>query len=86
MSDPLVLALVGFGAMFVLMVLHVPIGIAMGAVGAVGFAAIVGVDPALSLLASEPASVFTNLDLAVIPMFLLMGSLAAAAGLRVGCL
>ena len=81
MSDPLFLALIGFGAMFVLMALHVPIGIAMGAVGAVGFAAVVGVDPALSLLASEPASVFTNLDLAVIPMFLLMGSLAAAAGL-----
>lgn len=81
MSDPLVLAGLGFVAMFVLMALHVPIGIAMGAVGAAGFAMLVGVGPALSLLASEPASVFTNLDLAVIPMFLLMGSLAAAAGL-----
>jgi C4-dicarboxylate transporter DctM subunit len=40
-----------------------------------------GVQPALSLLANEPASVITNLDLAVIPLFLLMGSLAAAAGL-----
>lgn len=81
MSDPLVLAGLGFVAMFVLMALHVPIGIAMGVVGAGGFAMLVGVKPALSLLASEPASVFTNLDLAVIPMFLLMGSLAAAAGL-----
>lgn len=81
MSDPLVLAGLGFVAMFVLMALHVPIGIAMGVVGATGFAMLVGVKPALSLLASEPASVFTNLDLAVIPMFLLMGSLAAAAGL-----
>lgn len=81
LSDPLILALVGFGAMFALMALHVPIGIAMGAVGAVGVAAIVGVKPALSLLASEPAVIFTSLDLAVIPMFLLMGSLAAAAGL-----
>ncbi len=81
MSDPLVLAGLGFVAMFVLMALHVPIGIAMGVVGAAGFAMLVGIKPALSLLASEPASVFTNLDLAVIPMFLLMGSLAAAAGL-----
>ncbi|MFA6265884.1 MAG: TRAP transporter large permease [Pseudolabrys sp.] len=81
MPDPLVLAALGFVAMFVLMALHVPIGIAMGVVGAAGFAMLVGIQPALSLLASEPASVFTNLDLAVIPMFLLMGSLAAAAGL-----
>jgi tripartite ATP-independent transporter DctM subunit len=81
MPDPLVLAALGFVAMFVLMALHVPIGVAMGVVGAAGFAMLVGVKPALSLLASEPASVFTNLDLAVIPMFLLMGSLAAAAGL-----
>lgn len=81
MSDPLVLAGLGFIAMFALMALHVPIGIAMGVVGAGGFAMLVGVKPGLSLLASEPASVFTNLDLAVIPMFLLMGSLAASAGL-----
>ncbi|HVZ53687.1 MAG TPA: TRAP transporter large permease [Pseudolabrys sp.] len=81
MYDPFTIALIGFAAMFLLIVLHVPIGIAMGTVGAVGFASIVGLDPALSLLASEPASVFTNLDLAVIPLFLLMGSLAGAAGL-----
>jgi C4-dicarboxylate transporter DctM subunit len=81
MSDPFTIAVIGFAAMFALILLHVPIGIAMGVVGAAGFASIVGVDPALSLLASEPASLFTNLDLAVIPLFLLMGSLAAAAGL-----
>ena len=81
MSDPFTIAIIGFAVMFALILLHVPIGIAMGVVGAAGFAYIVGVDPALSLLASEPASVFTNLDLAVIPLFLLMGSLAAAAGL-----
>lgn len=81
MSDPLVLAALGFVAMFALMALHVPIGVAMGVVGAAGFAVLVGVKPALTLLASEPASVFTNLDLAVIPLFILMGSLAAAGGL-----
>lgn len=81
MSDPFLIAIAGFGIMFILIVLHVPIGVAMGVVGVAGFAAIVGIDPALTLLATEPASVFTNLDLAVIPLFLLMGSLAAAAGL-----
>lgn len=81
MSDPIVIALAGLGVMFILILLHVPIGVAMGVVGVAGFAAIVGVDPALTLLATEPAAVFTNLDLAVIPLFLLMGGLAAAAGL-----
>lgn len=81
MSDPVTLALVGIGATFALMALHVPIGVAMGLVGVAGYAIMVGLGPALSLLANEPAGVMTNLDLAVIPLFLLMGSLAGAAGL-----
>lgn len=79
--DPLILALIGFIVMMLLIALHVPIGIAMALVGVAGFAQIVGWGPALSLLASEPASAMSNLDLAVIPLFMLMGSLAAAGGL-----
>lgn len=81
MSDPLTIAILGIAAIFALMLIHVPIGVAMGLVGVVGFGLVVGWGPAFSLLANEPASVITNIDLAVIPMFLLMGSLAAAAGL-----
>jgi C4-dicarboxylate transporter, DctM subunit len=79
--DPLVVAGIGFALMLGLIALHVPIGIAMGFVGVTGFAMVVGWGPALSLLASEPASTLTNLNLAVIPLFMLMGNLAAAAGL-----
>lgn len=79
--DMLTVAGLGFAIMLGLVALHVPIGIAMGIVGVGGFAAIVGLDPALSLLASEPAATLTNLNLAVIPLFMLMGNLAAAAGL-----
>lgn len=79
--DPLLLALFGFCMMMVLIALHVPIGIAMALVGVTGFAQIVGWSPALSLMATEPASAMGNLDLAVIPLFMLMGSLAAAGGL-----
>ncbi|MAC78721.1 MAG: C4-dicarboxylate ABC transporter permease [Rhodobacteraceae bacterium] len=79
--DPLYLALLGFGAMMVMIALHVPIGISMALVGVTGFAQIVGWGPALSLMASEPAASMSNLDLAVIPLFMLMGSLAAAGGL-----
>lgn len=79
--SPLIIALLGFAGMFALMALHVPIGVAMAVTGVAGFGAIVGWNPALSLLASEPASIMSNLDLAVIPLFMLMGSLAMAAGL-----
>ena len=79
--DPLLVALVGFVVMMLLIVLHVPIGVSMALVGVAGFASIVGWGPAVSLMASEPASAMANLDLAVIPLFMLMGSLATAAGL-----
>ena len=79
--DPLILALLGCAAMMLLIVLHVPIGISMALVGATGFAQVVGWGPALSLMATEPASAMSSLDLAVIPLFMLMGSLAAAGGL-----
>jgi tripartite ATP-independent transporter DctM subunit len=75
------IALLGFLVMMLLIVLHVPIGVSMALVGVAGFASIVGWGPAVSLMASEPASAMANLDLAVIPLFMLMGSLAAAAGL-----
>ena len=79
--DPLILAVIGCAAMMGLFFLHVPIGVSMALVGVVGFAHVVGWGPALSLLASEPASAMGSLDLAVIPLFMLMGSLAAASGL-----
>lgn len=79
--DPITLAILGFAVMLVLVLMHVPLGIAMAFVGMGGFAMVVGWEPALSLLASEPASTLTNLNLAVIPLFMLMGNLAASAGL-----
>ncbi|MCW1931052.1 TRAP transporter large permease [Pararhodobacter zhoushanensis] len=81
MMDPSTVALIGFVAMFGLIALHVPIGIAMTVVGVVGFASMAGWNGALTLLATEPASTMASLDLAVIPLFMLMGSLAAAGGL-----
>ena len=79
--DPLTLAAIGFAVMLGLIALHVPIGVAMAVIGVAGFGIMVDWGPALSLLASEPAATLTNLDLAVLPLFMLMGSLAAAAGL-----
>jgi C4-dicarboxylate transporter DctM subunit len=81
MTDPAWAAALGFLAIFALILLHVPVGIAMAVVGIVGFGLMVGWAPALSLLATEPVATLTNMELAVIPLFLLMGNIAARSGL-----
>lgn len=81
MADPALAAILGFGAIFALIALHVPIGVAMAVVGVAGFGMLIAWGPALSLLATEPVAVMSNMELAVIPMFLLMGNLAARSGL-----
>lgn len=67
--------------MFVLVLLRVPLGVAMAIAGVIGFGVLGGFKPALSLLASETATSFTSLDLATIPLFIMMGGFASAAGL-----
>ncbi|RPI41722.1 MAG: TRAP transporter large permease subunit, partial [Betaproteobacteria bacterium] len=80
MSSSLIV-LLGFVGMAALILLQVPIGIAMMTIGACGFAALVGVAPALSVFGNELTSTFSSSDLAVVPVFLLMGAFASAAGL-----
>lgn len=74
-------ALLGFGGMFALMAVRVPIGVAMGIAGVLGFAALSGIGPGLNLLANVPLSVMTDYNLSVIPMFILMGSFASRSGM-----
>lgn len=76
-----VVAAGGFILMFLLMGLRVPIGIAMGISGVLGFGAIAGFTPAMNLLANVPLSVVTDYNLSVIPMFILMGALCSTAGI-----
>jgi C4-dicarboxylate transporter, DctM subunit len=46
------IAVLSFVLMFVLMLVRVPIGIAMGISGIIGYALVVGWEPALALLGS----------------------------------
>lgn len=71
----------GFALMFLLMAVRVPIGIAMGISGVLGFGLIAGFTPAMNLLANVPLSVVTDYNLSVIPMFILMGALCSTAGM-----
>ncbi len=81
MSRSEMIGLMGFVVLFGLMMLRVPIGIAMGIVGVGGFAMLTSLTPALNLLAQSPLRQSTDWDLAVIPMFILMGAFATASGM-----
>jgi len=80
-SDPVTVGLIGFAGMFALIALHVPIGAAMGIAGLVAFGMLAGFKPAVSLFGTETATALGNVDLAAIPLFLLMGGFAALAGM-----
>ncbi len=75
-------AAIGFASLFALMMLRVPVGIAMGTVGVLGFGYILGdIGPALKLLSQSPIRTATDAEFAVIPLFLLMGAFASASGM-----
>ena len=67
--DPITLGALGLGAMFILIALHVPIGVAMGITGVTSVAFIIGWEPALTLLGTEPSAAIENEGLAVVALF-----------------
>ena len=81
MIDPLTIAVLAIAGMAALILLHVPIGPAMGISGFAAFWAVSGFKPAVSLFGTETATALSNLELAVIPLFLLMGGFSSVAGL-----
>src|SRR5919204_6939324 len=76
-----VVAILGFVILFVLMLLRVPVGMAMGLVGVSGFAYIVGGGPALKNVGHTTMRTVTDWNFAVVPLFLLMGSFATTSGM-----
>jgi C4-dicarboxylate transporter, DctM subunit len=79
--DQTLITVLGIGGMFVLIFLQVPIGAALALAGLGGTVAILGWGPALTQFSITPTSILTSSELATIPLFLIMGSFAAAAGL-----
>src|SRR3978361_2336104 len=74
-------AVVGFVALFALMLLRVPVGMAMGLVGVSGFGYLVGFSPALKLVGQTSMRTVTDYTFGVIPMFLLMGAFVSNSGM-----
>lgn len=79
--DNNLIALLGFVGLFGMIALRVPVGIAMGIVGVIGFAAVTSLDAALGVLTTSPLRTVTNYNLSLIPMFILMGVFASATGM-----
>jgi C4-dicarboxylate transporter, DctM subunit len=74
-------AVTGFIALFSLILLRVPVGMAMGLVGVTGFGFLTGSGPALKLIAQTSMRTVTDYSFGVIPMFLLMGAFVTSSGM-----
>jgi tripartite ATP-independent transporter DctM subunit len=74
------IGLIGLGAMFVLMILRTPVGMAMLVVGFFGVWVLNGSRAANAVLLTETFSAASSYSLTVIPLFILMGNVASAAG------
>lgn len=72
---------IGLGCLLVLMILRVPVALTMLVVGVGGFAYIISWDAAIAQLKTVPVEVLSNYSFSAVPMFILMGVLAAHSGM-----
>lgn len=79
--SPQTVGFISIVSLFLIILLGCPIGLAMVLVGAVGFSAIVGLEPAINILETGAFETASNYSLTLIPLFLLMGNLISRAGL-----
>ncbi|MDH3229732.1 MAG: TRAP transporter large permease subunit, partial [Alphaproteobacteria bacterium] len=75
------IAFLGIAILLLLLVIRVPVAVAMIAVGVGGYVSLTGWLPLLSYAKSSVYYAFSNYDLSVVPMFLLMSQFASKAGL-----
>lgn len=81
MADPVLLGIGSFGVLVLLIALRMPIAYAMILIGGVGIAYLNGPALVLNQLKTLAYGQFAIYDLSVVPMFILMGALAARVGL-----
>ena len=76
-----IIGLLGLGALIVLVLLRVPIAVALGVVAVTGYAAVDGWRRALIAIGNTPYEMAEKYALTVVPLFVLMGVVAARAGM-----
>lgn len=73
-------SIIAFAALFVLVLLRVPIAFSMIVVGATGFAIVRNPNASLTLLGNTAFDTVLSFTLSVIPLFILMGNLLTISG------
>lgn len=79
--SPLIVGAIGFSVLLAMLIIRIPIGVAMLAVGMVGFVTMTSIDALLNILKTQLFYQFLNYELTVIPLFMLMGQFASKARL-----
>jgi C4-dicarboxylate transporter DctM subunit len=79
--SPNTIAVVGIVILVIVFLLRLPVSVAMGAVGFVGFAIASSLDGALRIVAKDIWATFSSYSLSVAPMFVLMGTVAYYSGI-----
>ncbi len=76
-----VIGALGLALLFVLIILHVPIGVSMGLTGFFTIGYLIGFGPAIGLFGAEGREVVSSEGLATVATFILMGAFANLSGL-----
>ncbi|WP_109466760.1 TRAP transporter large permease [Albibacillus kandeliae] len=76
----LVIGYIAVAGLFAAVLLGCPVGLAMLLAGFFGFAGMIGLNPALSVLQTATFETASNYSFTLVPLFLLMGNLISASG------
>ncbi|MBZ4021523.1 C4-dicarboxylate ABC transporter permease [Rhodobacter sp. TJ_12] len=79
--DQTLIALVMIAAMLTAVFLRAPVALAMGGIGAAGYMALSSAPALLSYLSSAWPDKFMSYELAIVPLFILMGNIATRTGI-----
>jgi len=79
--SPATVAIISVVILVILFLLHMPVAFVMALVGFVGFVYMTSLAGGFRLIASDFFKLFASYDLTVIPMFVLMGSIAFHSGM-----
>ena len=80
--DDFTLGVAIFAVTLVVIMARVPVGLAMLAMGGIGYTLVAGYEPLLNTLKSSTYERFSSYTLSVVPLFLLMGQFATKAGIN----
>ena len=80
-ASPAAVAFIIFGLVWVLLLLILPVAASTALLGVIGIALLLGPGQSLNVFGTEAEEFLTNSQISVLPLFLMMGVLASAAGL-----